>query len=135
MIVVDASIVLKWLMPHEPMAKGALAIRQGHVEGRQPCACPELLLYEVANVLITKSRLPLEEAAAGLALVLRDELIRYPFEEGDPAFALRLARDYSLSAYDAVYVALAKQLGCELVTADRRLSQRTRHLPWVTFLG
>ena len=134
MIVVDASIVLKWLMPHEPLAEGALAIRQGHIEGRQPCACPDLLFYEVANALITKSRVPLEEAATGLALVLRDELMRYPFEEGDPGFALRLARECRLSLYDAAYVALAKRLGCELVTADRQLSQRTRHLPWVRSL-
>lgn len=134
MIVVDASIVLKWLMPAEPLAAGALAIRQGHVEGRQPCACPELLLYEVANVLITKSRLPHDEAMAGVALVLRDELMRYPFEESDPVLAMRLARERGLSLYDAAYVALAKRLGCEFITADRQLYQRTRPLTWVKCL-
>lgn len=135
MIVVDASIVLKWLMPHEPLAEGALAIRQGHTEGRQPCACPDLLLYEVANALITKSRVPLEEAATGLALVLRDELIRYPFEDGNPGYALRVAREHHLSLYDAAYVALAKRLECDLVTADRQLYQRTRDLTWVKYLN
>ena len=135
MIVVDASVVLKWLMPRESHAEGAIAIRQGHIEGREPCACPELLLYEVANALITKSQLSVEEALAGLALVLNDELVRYPLEEADPDFAMRVARERSLSLYDAAYVALAKQLGCTLVTADRQLYQRTRPLKWVTLLS
>lgn len=134
MIVVDASVVLKWLMPQESLAAGALAIRQGHIDGRQPCACPDLLVYEVANALITKSRVPVEEAIAGIALVLNDELLRYPFEEGDDVAALRMAREQGLSLYDAAYVALAKQLGCQFVTADRQLYQRTRPLRWVTLL-
>ena len=134
MIVVDASVVLKWLMPQESLAEGALAIRQGHIDGRQPCACPELLLYEVANALITKSRVPFEEAIAGIALVLNDELLRYPFEDSDYVAALRMAREQGLSLYDAAYVALAKQLGCQFVTADRQLYQRTRPLRWVTLL-
>jgi len=31
----------------------------------------------------------------------------------------------SVGAYDAVYVALAESLGCDLVTADRRLARAT----------
>ena len=135
MIVVDASVVMKWLMPRESHAESAFAIRQGHIEGREPCACPELLLYEVADALITKSRLPVEEALAGLALMLNDELVRYPLEEADPDVAMRVARERGLSLYDAAYVALAKQLGCTLVTADRQLYQRTRPLKWVTLLA
>ena len=135
MIVVDASIVLKWLMPHEELVDEALAIRQDHIEGRQPCACPELLLYEVANALITKSQVPLEEAIAGLALVLRDELIQYPFEDNDHGFAMRVAREHRLSLYDAAYVALAKKLECQLVTANRRLYHQVRRLKWVALLN
>ena len=134
MIVVDASVVLKWLMPHEAPVDTALAIRQDHIDGRQPCACPELLLYEVANALVTKSQVPIEEAMAGLALVLGDELIRYPLDEGDHGVAMRIARAQHLSLYDAAYVALAKKLGCLLVTADRQLYHRAQTLKWVSLL-
>lgn len=134
MIVVDASVVLKWLMPHEALARGAFAIRQRHMDGRQPCACPELLLYEVANALITKSHVPLEEAIAALTLILNDELIRYPLEAADHGFAMRVAREQQLSLYDASYVALAKKLDCSLITADRQLYHRTRSLKWVSLL-
>lgn len=43
-----------------------------------------------------------------------------------------LARRYdNWPIYDMIYVALAEQLGEELVTADDRLRRRLAHLGWV----
>jgi predicted nucleic acid-binding protein len=134
MIVVDASVVLNWLMPQERVSEQAVAIRQAHVDGRQPCAGPELLFYEVANALITKSHVAAAEALAAVISVLGLELATYPFDEGDYPFALRVARDHGLSLYDACYVALAKTLNCEFVTADRRLHGKVSHLKWARLL-
>lgn len=54
MIVADASVILKWILPDEPNREEALMLRQQHVEGEAPIATPDLLLYEVANVLPMK---------------------------------------------------------------------------------
>jgi predicted nucleic acid-binding protein len=66
--------------------------------------------------------------------VLSLELATYPFDEGDYPFAMRVARDHGLSLYDACYVALAKTLSCEFVTADRQLHGKIRQVKWARLL-
>lgn len=134
MIVVDASVVLKWLLLDEPLSDAALAIRQAHEAESGPLACPELLFYEVANVLVSKSHLSLDDAIAFVKAVLEVGLFVSPFGEGDYPSAMRLAREHDLTVYDAAYVALARKLQCEFVTADLKLHRQLRHLKWVRLL-
>jgi predicted nucleic acid-binding protein len=49
--------------------------------------------------------------------------------------ATRLAFDRKLTVYDALFVALAADLGYDLVTADGGLLERCKDLPWVLGLG
>lgn len=114
--VVDASAfaALTFLEP-------GFASTRARLEG---CAlhAPALLRFEMANVCLKKLRtLPLE----------RDQLlIRY---RGSFRVAIRehmvnqrqivsLAEQHKLTAYDASYLWLAKQLNCELVTLDTDLA-------------
>lgn len=134
MIVIDTSVVLKWFLPSEMLADGAMKLRAAHEVGSQPCACPALLFYEAANALVTKSHVSLEQTLEALAELLSTDLLTYPFGEGDYPFAMRLAREHDISVYDASYVALARQLQCEFVTADLKLHRQLRHLKWVRLL-
>jgi len=46
--------------------------------------------------------------------------------------AVRIARKYDITVYDSTYISFAKYLGCPLITADRKLLQKTRmlsHIP------
>ena len=135
MIVVDASVALKWFLPHEPFSEAALALWTAHQEGQQPCGGPELLLYEVSNVLVTKSHLSVEEALVGAKVLMDAELLIYPMKELDYQLAITLARQFGLSFYDATYVALAKTLKCRMITADQKLYQKLHHLKWMMSLG
>ena len=42
--------------------------------------------------------------------------------------AVRIARKYDITVYDSTYISFAKYLGCPLITADRKLLQKTRML-------
>ena len=53
MTVVDTSVVLKWLLA-EPSEK-ARAVLEKHLDGSDRLIAPELLYYEVGNVLVTRS--------------------------------------------------------------------------------
>lgn len=128
-LVVDASVVFKWLIPDSaeedvPAAKKLLV---DHMEGRVGIAVPALLYYEVGNILLYgRSRPSIEEAEEALS-----DLYSIPLAvitpDGDAAEAtLRLASQYGISYYDAAYVALAEAMDCPLITADRRLVRRTR---------
>jgi predicted nucleic acid-binding protein len=96
---------------------------------------PALLLYEVGNVLLLKTRL----GTTGLDDAL-DHLEALPFTVAPPATpllkrAVRLGRALSLTFYDASFIALAVELDCPFITADRRLYERARTLPKVRHLS
>jgi len=135
-IVVDSSVLIKWF---KTRGEELLAEAEQLLEEIDRCHIqvhvPALLLYEVGNILLLKTRL-------GLAAL--DEAVRrleaLPFVVAPPATpllkrALRLGREFSLTFYDASSLALAVELDCPLVTADQRLFHHTRSLQRVRHLS
>ena len=105
------------------------------MEGRIEIAVPDLLYYEVANILLSgKSRPPFEEAIEALEDLFSVPLVVVTPRPEDAEGTLRLATEYGLSYYDASYVALARTLECTLITADERLVRRTRGAAYVRLL-
>jgi predicted nucleic acid-binding protein len=96
---------------------------------------PALLLYEIGNVLLLKTRL----GTTGLDDAM-DHLEDIPLTVAPPATPLlkraaRLGRELGLTFYDASFIALAVVLDCPFITADRRLYDRARTLPRVRHLS
>jgi len=128
MIVADASVVLKWVLPAEPGAEAALAVRSRHLSGVDRIAAPVLLFYEVANVLALTPRLTEGEALEACDSLRLSGLAVYAPGAREMHRAVELARQARLSAYDAAYVALAEALGCSFVTADRKLARKLQRV-------
>jgi predicted nucleic acid-binding protein len=135
-IVADTSVLIKWFKTaNEDLLKEARALLT-EVEGRPlEVHVPALLLYEVGNVLLLKTRL----GATGLDDAL-DHLETLPFVVAPPAIPLlkraaRLGRELGLTFYDASFIALAVELDCPYITSDRRLYDRARGLPRVRHLS
>jgi predicted nucleic acid-binding protein len=124
--VVDASIVLQWLL--ETPSEAARTVLESHLDGRDPLAAPELLRYEVGNVLVRKTPLTPAAVAEAFGHFLDPEIQTYTLGAAEYRDSLRLAGRYKLTMYDASYVALARALGVEMVTADRRLAGATTPL-------
>jgi len=118
--VVDASVVLGWILG-EPDAPGAKLL-EAHVAGDDPLVAPELLHYEVANVLVRGARLPAAAALEAYQRFVALEIESYSLGHEEYAAALALAAAHRVTVYDASYAALARALGCGMVTADRRLA-------------
>ena len=118
--VVDASAVAALLF-NEP-GSDDVAERFGH--GR--LVATSLLPYEVANVCVTKiRRYPDQERALLEAFsilgALNIELVTVPFND-----VVALACETALTAYDASYLWLARELRADLVTLDRALDSAWR---------
>ncbi len=114
--VVDASAVAAILFG-EPEAE-AVAERLAGAR----LASPPLLDYELANVCLTKiRRQPARREALRAALRLARQL-KVETVAVDHAATLDLAEATGLTAYDASYLWLARALGGELVTLDRKLA-------------
>lgn len=114
--VVDASAVVVLLL----RLPGAAAVER-ELTG-DDVAAPAHMDAEVLGALARLSRQAvLDPARAEQAIVAlqRARIRRMPLSPLlDGAWAYR----HNISAYDALYVALADRLGCGLLTADRRLA-------------
>jgi predicted nucleic acid-binding protein len=135
-IVVDTSIVLKWVLD-EPDSAAALALLTGRINEEILILAPALLTYEVANALfqrVRKGEMTADRASQALEDVLFPELMLNFVEYAELSKrAIMLAQQYNLHAtYDAHYLALAEHEQCEYWTADSRLCNAVRDkLPWL----
>lgn len=119
-VVLDASVVLKWFAPEQRGSVEAAELRHEYEAGRLSVVVPALLYLELLNVAGRRWRWD-EEALLELADALEDLL----FEVGEPelqSVASWVAR--GLTAYDAVYVALAEERRQILVTDDDTIRSR-----------
>ncbi len=126
MKVVDASVVLRWLLEEPP--GGSAGVLECHLSGREVLLAPELLRYEVGNILVSKSSLVFNDAADLFDHFLKLEIQTYTLGAEEHRESLVLACKFGITAHDASYLALAVALNVRLVTADRRLATRAQSL-------
>ncbi|HEV3073339.1 MAG TPA: type II toxin-antitoxin system VapC family toxin [Thermoanaerobaculia bacterium] len=117
MKVVDASAVCALVFAEEEERNVAERI------AGDPLVAPTLLSYEVANACWKKLRRHPELEPDVLAAYARFARLGVRQLEVNLAAVILLAAATRLSAYDAAYVWLARALGVELVSLDRRLLQ------------
>jgi predicted nucleic acid-binding protein len=96
---------------------------------------PALLVYELGNLLLQKNRLDSNSIAAAIDQVLHLPIAVENPEPGVLRRTARLGRELKLTFYDASFLALAEELDCVFVTADRRLFNAARGLHRVRHLS
>lgn len=133
-VVVDASVVIKWYVSEIHTAEAEQLL-----DGRFELHAPELLLPEFGNILWKKCRqndLDEKEAALALKLYLEQNVVLHP-QNNLLKTALLGAFETGQAVYDWTYLSLALSLRCPLVTADRRFyiglrnMRFSQHLVWV----
>jgi predicted nucleic acid-binding protein len=134
MIVVDSSVVLKWIFDEEDAHERAIKYRQMHIFGEETIAVPSLFFYETANSLATKTKLNNSEAADFFLTFWNFGLEVFDFGLEEFLSAIALSRQYKISLYDAAYIELAKRLNCNFITADRNLYEKTKGIKAVELL-
>ncbi len=85
---------------------------------------PSVFWHEVRSLALTaERRARLAPGEAALALRRLRQLPLEDAEPGEDAVVLALAKTHRLSAYDAAFLALARERILPLATLDRRLAQ------------
>ena len=123
MIVLDASAAIEWLL-RSPVG---VKIDKRIFARSESLHAPHLLDIEVAQVLrryVREKMITSQRAQEALEDLAGLPLERYPHDFLLPrVWELRA----TLTAYDAVYVALAELLDASLLTCDRKIASASAH--------
>jgi predicted nucleic acid-binding protein len=117
-VVVDASVVIKWFVPENGTDAALRLLDSGH-----QFVAPDLLFAEVANSIWKKTlrgeltAINSHQLAADLERIAVETIQDRELATDAHALALITSR----SVYDSMYVALAIRLETRLITADERL--------------
>jgi predicted nucleic acid-binding protein len=127
-ICVDANVVAKLLFREEDSDKAFALFESCAMRGETVISTP-LIGFEVTNVI--RKRMWREDLQLDDARRLIGRFRTYPIEleavAGMHDLALSLATEFDLrAAYDAHYIVLARERGCDLWTADARLLNNLR---------
>ena len=121
-VVVDASLVVKWLVDEDDSDK-AHAVLQSWVVQDITRISPNLMPFEVANALhrrVVRGELSVKDSTRMISRLLESRLELHQ-TSGLHVRPLQIASQLRQgAAYDAHYLALAESFGCELWTADQR---------------
>ena len=124
MIVIDASVLSNIVGDDGPVGRSARERLRRSGSGYVPD------LADVETVAVLRKRWLARDLTVGRFRQAIDELLALPLMRipsgrmTQRAFQLRA----SLTAYEAMYVALAEALDCPLITADGRLARTARRL-------
>jgi len=135
--VLDSSVAFKTLVIETDSAK-AIQLYDEYRHGLHQFHAPDVFVVEVAHAVTRAERQGRITPAQG-AILLADILTRLPRLVSS---LVLLPRAYTISStarigvYDCLYVALAEQEGCQLVTADTRLlSNLQNQFPFIMLLS
>ncbi|MDB5393861.1 MAG: PilT protein N-terminal [Rhodospirillales bacterium] len=119
-LVVDASVVVKWVVPEIGSQDAARLLKAA------PLAAPELLIAECANILwkkVQRKELMPDEALMAARLIERADIELCPTRHLLEV-ATKIAIELDHPAYDCIYLSLADLNDWHFVTADQRLLQK-----------
>ncbi len=136
--VVDACLVVKWFIPEQHSDKAMRLLVEFRNKSLDLTA-PDHIVIEVGSALWKRSTLR-NEISASEASDSHADFVALGLElHSTPALAcaaLVLAAQERHTPYDMVYVALARQLDCEFITADQTLIRKLGgRFPFVRWLG
>jgi predicted nucleic acid-binding protein len=135
--VLDACVAVKWVLT-EPDSAKAINLRDEFRKGVHELLAPDFVPAEVGHSLARAERKGIITPPQG-SIFLADVLCTLPALH--PSLPL-LPRAFTISSatrsgvFDCLYVALAEQEGCQLVTADLRLLANLQTLfPFIASLS
>ena len=137
LLVVDASVAVKWFLQDEDLTSQSLKVLDDLDADRVAPIASSHFGAEVSNAIrnaLRPGRLTSESARTSLTTLLALSIETVPSSDLIAA-AFEAALRFDCAMYDALYLALAEQIGCPFVHADRRLHNtlagRFPHELWI----
>lgn len=136
-VVVDAAMVLKWLLPQE-LSNRAHSLLEAAIRSERPLVAPPSTAIEVAGAIHDRTRreeITVAEADAAMDLLgrLGLEMVAPPELATEAVLFCRGAGIKGLPAAQAIV--LARILNADLWTADPKAYRHAAVAPWMHWLG
>lgn len=122
--VLDASVAVKWVLPEKDSPR-VVRLRNAYLNKLHDLIAPDTFPVEVAHALTRAERQKIIQPPQGarrFSLLMRARPLLHPYIPLLPR-AFDISSSRKVGVYDCIYVALAEQQGCELVTADENSSR------------
>ena len=117
-VVVDTSIAVKWFIEEDGSDK-AIKILQQHQQGKIILIAPDILLLELINALYYK-KLQQQDINTALKLIYKLELQFISLSLLLITQASKITSRFQIASYVSLFIVVAKELDCFLITADRK---------------
>jgi len=127
--VVDANIVVKWVLLGEPYEENSAKLKDDYLSGIINLSAPSFAIQEVANSLwkaLTRGRILQADAQEALKLLQGMQIDLHEFNWIEISEAINIACKLNLAIYDASYLLLSEELKNQLITADDQLYQKAK---------
>jgi predicted nucleic acid-binding protein len=123
--VVDASVILKWVLgdENEPDHEKATGLLNAWCEGYAEISAPALWQYEVGNFL---GRNLNEDASVKMNMLLELNIKGIEFNGNMFRQCFLWMKNHAVTFYDAAYLAAAFELQGTLITADEKFVNKMR---------
>lgn len=123
-LVLDSSVLVKWFKQEEGTDK-ALEIREAYISGEVDVAVPDLVFYELSNVLRYEEGLDSRQVQQAVhSLRQMDFQVIAPFEEYTEDM-IEEAIQKDITVYDSAFYTLSKLLDAQMITSDQELASKT----------
>lgn len=121
-IVIDASVVLKWIPgKNEEDVEKSVEIFKFMMKDKLEIYSPTFLLVEVLNILVKKRKLRRDIIIKSLDQLSMSKIKYADMDSSGIENLEQIMSDNNVSAYDAQYLLLAQKEKCRLLTFDKEL--------------
>lgn len=118
-IILDTSVIVKWFVD-EPKSSQALELLELQKKKKINILVPEIIILELINALFFSAHFNKNELKDTLNHFYNYNLKIINIKNSTLLSATSIMTNFSITSYDALFIALAQELNCPLITNDRK---------------
>jgi len=127
--VIDASVCIKWFsFENEDDVNIASSLRVQHMNRNIFLVAPDILVYEVTNALAYNPLFNKDNVNMAILSLYEMDIKLVESYVGILFESSKLHFSKNITIYDSIYIALAKYINAQYITADKKLFEKVKDL-------